>query len=105
MNVRGGLLTLISGEDWIEHHVQKMKPEVDLQWPLLRDQLCDFHMVRVGFLLIKLSSDLRSRFILPCRGSGNIFEYAAQKDLQQIWSLSNSANQISLASFSGPFKQ
>ena len=59
----------------------------------------------MGFLLMKLSSDLRIRSILPCRGSGNIFESVGQKDLKRLWSLRNGAGQISLASFSGLFKQ
>ena len=76
-----------------------------LRRPLLRDQLCDFCMVYIGFLLIKLSFNVRSRSILPYRGSGNIFENAGQKDLPRLWSLSNDAGQISLSSFPGPFKQ
>ena len=59
------------------------------------DQLCDFWMVRIRFLLIELSFDLRSRSVLPYRGSGNIFESAGQKNLR-LWSLSKGAGQISL---------
>ena len=40
-----------------------------LRRPLLRDRLCNFCMVHIGFPLIKLSFDLRSRSILPYRES------------------------------------
>ena len=39
------------------------------------------------------------------RGSRNILESAGQKDLQRLWSLSNGAGQILLASFTGTFKK
>ena len=61
-------------------------------------------MVCMGFLLVKLLSDLRNRSILPYRGSGNMFESAGQKDLQRLWPFSNGAGQISLAPFSAPFQ-
>ena len=75
------------------------EPGSGLRRLLLRDQLCNFSIVRIGFLLIKLSFDLRSRSILPYRGSGNNFESAGQKDLQRFLSLGNGAGRISLPSF------
>ena len=71
-----------------------------LPWPLLRDQLCDLCKVHIGFLLTKLSFDLRGRSVLPYKGSGNIFESAGQNDLQRLWFLRNGAGQISPALFS-----
>lgn len=61
---------------------------------IAKDQICDFRMVHIRFLLIKLPFDLQSHSILPYKGSGNISESAGQKDLHQPWSLSHGTGEI-----------